>query len=67
MDIRTLDRMVSRTQLTQLDKRVLRKARKAAMSGRADGPYLSNYAWSVVVDDKKFTFALRKDDDGDTA
>lgn len=64
MDIRTLDRMVSKTRLTQLDKRILRKARKASMSGRADGPFVTNYAWSVVVDDKKFTFSLRKDDDG---
>lgn len=64
MNTRDLDRLVSKTMLTPVSKVALRRVRKAAMSGRVEGPFLSNYAWSVNVDDKRFTFSLRRETDG---
>lgn len=64
METRDLDRLVSKTMLTPVSKRALRRVRKAALSGRVEGPFMTNYAWSVLVNDKRLTFSLRKDTDG---
>lgn len=65
MDIRELDRLVSRTELTPASKLMLRKVRRSVMRGKVRGPEVSRYAWSVIVDDfgdggAKVTFSLRR-------
>lgn len=65
MDIRELDRLVSKTELTPTSKLMLRKVRRSVMNGRVQGPpTVGKYAWSVVVDDfgggAKVTFTLRR-------
>lgn len=72
MDIRELDRLVSKTELTPASKLMLRTVRKSAMSGRVRGPEMDDYKWSVYVEDfgssgAKFTFALRRSPNDNTA
>lgn len=68
MDIRELDRLVSKTELTPTSKLMLRRVRRSVMSGRVQGhPQVGKYNWSIVVDDigggAKVTFTLRRAND----
>lgn len=73
MDTRELDRLINLTEMTPVNKTVLRQLRKSVMSGRVDGPFLSKYHWTVTVVGagafQRVTFALRrvKDTDGSTS
>lgn len=65
MDIRELDRLVSKTELTPTSKLMLRKVRRSVMAGKVRGkPEVGQYKWSIVVDDigggAKVTFTLRR-------
>lgn len=48
--IQTLDRLVSKTELTPTSKQLLRKVRKAVMAGNASDPVIGNYQWTIEVD-----------------
>lgn len=68
MDIRELDRLVSKTELTPTSKLMLRKVRRSVMRGKVQGPaQVGRYNWSVVVEDfgpgAKVTFTLRRAND----
>lgn len=68
MDIRDLDRMVTRTELNPFVKIALRRVRKAIEQGNVTGFTISKHSWSVRVADPKglactWTFTL-KDDNG---
>lgn len=47
--IQTLDRLVSKTELTPASKQLLRKVRKAVMTGNASSPVIGNYSWTIEV------------------
>jgi hypothetical protein len=68
MDIRELDRLVSKTELTPTSKLLLRKVRRSIMKGKVAGPpQVGKYTWSVMVEDfgpgAKVTFQLRRAND----
>lgn len=68
MDVRELDRLVNRTELTPVNKAVLKKVREAVLRGKCDGPYLSRYTWEVRVEGagafQRVKFSLKKDAHG---
>lgn len=51
VNIRDLDRLVSRTEITPASKLLLRAVRKSAMRGKVRGPQMSRYTWAVIVED----------------
>lgn len=66
MDTRTLDRLVTRTELTPASKKMLRVVRQSIMKGRVKGPMMSDYTWTVLVQGfagqgAKFTFKLKRE------
>ena len=68
MDIRELDRLVSKTELTPTSKLMLRRVRRSVMRGKVAGPpQVGRYTWSVMVEDlgggAKVTFQLRRAND----
>jgi len=68
MDVRELDRLVSKTELTPVSKRALRHVRQAVMSGRCEGPHKTAGTWTVLVEDgergRRMTFSFRRDSNG---
>lgn len=67
MTIQELDRLISKTELTPYTKQVLRKVRKAILSGQSAHPIIGNYTWRVEVDNtegqpQRFTFSMRRND-----
>lgn len=67
MTIQELDRLVSKTELTPVSKQVLRKVRKAILSGQDTHPVIGNYTWRIEVDNSegvptRFTFSMRRND-----
>ena len=67
MTIQELDRLVSKTELTPTSKQVLRRVRKAILSGQEAHPVLGNYTWSIQVDTAdgipaRFSFSMRRND-----
>jgi len=66
MTIRELDRLVTKTELTPLNKRVLRKVRKAVLSGDVTDPEIGSASWSIGVSDNDgggvtVSFSFKKD------
>jgi len=66
MDVRTLDRLVSKTELTPASKMMLKVVRKSIMKGRVKGPLMTDYSWTVMVQEfagqsAKLTFKLKKE------
>lgn len=49
LTIQELDRLISKTELTPTSKQVLRKVRKAMLSGNSADPIVGNYKWSVTI------------------
>lgn len=67
LTIQELDRLVSKTELTPVTKQVLRKVRKAILSGQAAHPVIGNYTWRIEVDNSegvptRLTFSMRRND-----
>lgn len=67
MTIQELDRLVSKTDLNPTSKQVLRKVRRAIMSGQEVHPEIGNYTWRIEVDNvegqpTRFTFSMRRND-----
>lgn len=67
MTIQELDRLVSKTELTPTSKQVLRKVRKAILSGQEVHPVIGNYTWRIEVDNveghpTRFSFSMRRND-----
>jgi hypothetical protein len=67
MTIQELDRLISRTQLTPTSKQVLRKVRKAILSGQRTHPVIGNYTWTIEVDNSegvptRLSFSMRRND-----
>lgn len=69
MDVKELDRLVNKTELTPINKVVLRKVRQAVIKGHCDGPYMSRYTWEVHVEGagafQRVRFSLKKDTHGE--
>ena len=66
MDVRTLDRLVSKTELNPTSKMLLKVVRKSVMKGKVKGPLMSDYHWTVLVQDfggqsAKMTFKLKQE------
>ena len=65
MTIRELDRLMSKTELTPLNKRVLRKVRKAVLSGNTTDPEIGSASWRIGVTDGEHgvtvSFSFKKD------
>lgn len=62
---RDLDRLVSRTNLTPVSKKVLREVRVAMMTGRASDPTVGEAEWSIGVVSRggssfRYRFSLKK-------
>lgn len=51
VNIRELDRLVSKTEITPASKLLLRAVRKSTMRGRVRGPEMSRHTWAVIVED----------------
>ena len=71
MDIRDLDRLVSKTELNPFVKLALRRVRKNIEQGNVTGFTISKHKWSVRVADPKglectWTFTM-KDDNGNSS
>lgn len=49
MTVRDLDRLVSKTELTPISKKVLRSVRKAVVAGRTGSTSIGRASWSVEV------------------
>lgn len=49
MTIRELDRLITQTELTPLNKKVLKNVRKAIMSGRAGNDSVGRASWAIEV------------------
>lgn len=67
MTIQELDRLVSKTELTPSSKQVLRRVRKAILSGQEVHPVIGNYSWRIEVDNvegqpTRFSFSMRRND-----
>lgn len=68
MDVRELDRLVSKTDLTPASKLMLRTVRKSVMRGKVRAPaQIGRYNWTIVVEGfggqgAKFTFSLKRTD-----
>lgn len=67
MTIQELDRLVSKTELNQTSKQVLRRVRKAILSGQEVHPEVGNYTWRIEVDNvegqpTRFSFSMRRND-----
>lgn len=65
MKTKELDRLVSRTQLTPINKIALREVRKAMMTGRAGSPEAGEADWSIGIitrggTDIRFHFEMKK-------
>ena len=69
MDVRDLDRLISKTELTPTSKMMLKAVRKSVMRGRVAGPFMSDYKWSIISQDfgqgAKITFSLKREQHGD--
>jgi len=70
VDVRDLDRAVSRTELSPLVKLFLRRVRRAIDRGDVEGFTITKSAWSVSVMDTTgfcctYVFALRKENGND--
>lgn len=64
MDVRELDRMVSKTELNPFVKMALRRVRKVIETGQVTGLTISKNSWSVRVADPRglsctWTFTLK--------
>lgn len=62
---RDLDRLVSKTELNPVSKKVLREVRVAMMSGRASDPEVGQADWTIGFvsrggSDIRWRFALKK-------
>jgi hypothetical protein len=71
MNIRDLDRLVTKTELNPLVKLALRRVRRAIEAGSVEGFSISKNSWSARVKDPAglsvtWTFYMRKDDNGNT-
>jgi hypothetical protein len=69
MTIQELDRLISKTDLTPMSKQVLRRVRKAILSGQEVHPVIGNYSWRVEVDTAdgrptRFSFSMRRTNGG---
>lgn len=69
MNIRELDRLVTKTELSPMAKLALRRVRRAIEGGSVQGLSISKNSWSVKVKDPAglsctWTFYLRKDNNG---
>ena len=53
MTIRDLDRLVSRTQLTQQSKMALRRVRRHVQSGEVGDAVIGKATWSVSIDNEE--------------
>lgn len=67
MTIQELDRLVSQTELTPVSKQILRKVRRAVMSGQEAHPIIGRYTWTVEVDNlegtpTRISFSMRRHD-----
>lgn len=67
MTIQELDRLISKTELTPASKQVLRKVRKAIMSGQQAHPVIGNYTWTIEVDNlegvpTRLRFSMRRNE-----
>lgn len=69
MNVRELDRLVSKTELNPASKLMLRTVRQSVMRGKVRAPaQVGRYNWTVVVEGfggqgAKFTFSLKRTDD----
>ena len=66
MTVSDLDRLVTKTELTPLSKRMLREVRKVVLSGTVVEPEIGRASWSVSVDTEKgqpvtVRFSFRKE------
>lgn len=72
MNVRELDRLVSKTDLTPTSKLMLRTVRRSVMRGKVRAPArIGRYNWTVIVEGfggqgAKFTFSLKRTANGDT-
>jgi hypothetical protein len=71
MDIRDLDRLVTKTEINPFVKMALRRVRKAIAEGEVTEFSISKHKWSVKVADTKglsctWTFTM-KDDNGNSS
>lgn len=62
---RDLDRLVSKTNLNPVAKKVLREVRVAMMSGRASDPVVGDAEWSIGIvsrggSDFRYRFSFKK-------
>ena len=69
MEIRELDRLVSKTEMSPLTKQGLRAVRKAVMSGRCGDPEVGEGTWSVSMTSiggspVKMNFSFKRDTNG---
>ena len=64
MNIRELDRLVSKTEMDSTTKLLLRHVRKAIYNGRTGEAEVREYSWSVPVDGDgtpmRFHFKMRR-------
>jgi len=65
MTTRDLDRLISKTELTPLNKRALRRLRKAVIAGKTGDPDIGTASWRIGVetDGSGYTvsFSFKKD------
>lgn len=65
MEIKDLDRLVSKTHLTPVSKQALREVRKAVVSGRSTDPEVGEVEWQIGImtrggSSARFRFSMKK-------